>query len=133
MKKYLVIGVMFLLGCSGESTVKNEVKAQLIDPDSAKFRNIHIFKNGNYCGEVNAKNSMGGYSGFVVFYKSEGRTYLTDDGDGLNLQCRWVESPLLEICDIKKHDIKNGAPAVLEEFEALGCPELMNKSSFKNY
>lgn len=36
-----------------------KVKDSLIDSDSAKFRN----QKGN-CGEVNAKNRMGGYTGF---------------------------------------------------------------------
>lgn len=36
-----------------------KVKDGLIDSDSAKFRN----QKGN-CGEVNAKNRMGGYTGF---------------------------------------------------------------------
>lgn len=36
-----------------------KVKDNLIDSDSAKFRN----QKGN-CGEVNAKNRMGGYTGF---------------------------------------------------------------------
>jgi membrane protein involved in colicin uptake len=35
------------------------VKSRLIDPDSAKFRN----QKGN-CGEVNAKNKLGGYTGY---------------------------------------------------------------------
>lgn len=35
------------------------VKQQLIDPESAQFRN----QNGN-CGEVNSKNRVGGYTGF---------------------------------------------------------------------
>jgi len=36
-----------------------KVKDSLIDSDSAKFKN----QKGN-CGEVNAKNRMGGYTGF---------------------------------------------------------------------
>ena len=38
------------------------VTANLKDPDSAKFRN-----QKGVCGEVNAKNSFGGYAGFVRF------------------------------------------------------------------
>lgn len=38
---------------------ENKVKDRLIDPDSATFRN----QKGN-CGEVNAKNKMGGYTGY---------------------------------------------------------------------
>jgi hypothetical protein len=37
----------------------------LLDPASAEFRNV---ANGpEVCGEVNAKNSYGGYTGFKVF------------------------------------------------------------------
>lgn len=39
-----------------------KVKEQLLDSDSAKFRN----QKGN-CGEVNAKNRMGGYTGFARY------------------------------------------------------------------
>ena len=45
-----------------------KVKEQLLDSDSAKFRN----QKGN-CGEVNAKNRMGGYTGFVRY------VYFPDD------------------------------------------------------
>ena len=35
----------------------------LKDPESARFRDVHYFKEG-FCVELNAKNSMGGYVGF---------------------------------------------------------------------
>lgn len=111
--------------------VRSEVKRQLLDPDSAKFRNVHVFENGNYCGEVNAKNAHGGYSGYVVFYRQKGQTYLTKSGDGLNLICRWAESPLLQICDVEKLKIKEDDAESLAKLNALGCPELTKKSSFK--
>lgn len=44
------------------------------DPDSAKFRNVTVLDAGKtkaICGEVNAKNSYGGYVGFRSFYKYE--------------------------------------------------------------
>lgn len=41
---------------------KGWVKSQLVDPQSAIFRN-----QKGYCGEVNSKNRMGGYGGFVRF------------------------------------------------------------------
>ena len=51
--------------------VQDQVKAFLLDPDSAKFSGITFnSKNGVGCGSVNAKNRMGGYVGntmFVVF------------------------------------------------------------------
>ena len=49
------------------ASVRNAVEDRLKDPDSARFRNIREVENG-YCGEVNARNSMGGYVGFRPFY-----------------------------------------------------------------
>lgn len=48
-----------------ERISREQVKKYLKDPDSAKFRNQHGF-----CGEVNAKNSFGGYTGFKRFVVS---------------------------------------------------------------
>jgi len=50
------------------------IEAQLKDPLSAQYRNVRAVpdKNGYprevICGEVNAKNSLGGYVGFRRFY-----------------------------------------------------------------
>jgi hypothetical protein len=45
---------------------RQSVKENLLDPDSATFK--ELFRRGNYiCGEVNAKNSYGGYVGFKRF------------------------------------------------------------------
>ncbi|MBD2800332.1 hypothetical protein ID854_07650 [Xenorhabdus sp. M] len=55
------------------STVKAWVSRSLKDSDSAKFilRDRVVSVNGEpeyiYCGLVNAKNSYGGYSGWVIF------------------------------------------------------------------
>ena len=44
--------------------VKDEVRRNLKDPDSAKFGDYHLnSKTGRGCIEVNAKNDMGGYTG----------------------------------------------------------------------
>jgi len=62
---------------------KDAVKALLKDSDSAKFRSV--FFNFAYldnqripvtCGEVNAKNSFGGFAGFEKFV-SAGKVELT--------------------------------------------------------
>lgn len=53
------------------------VLAQLKDPGSAEFRNEKLkggltVKSSFLCGEVNAKNAMGGYAGFVPFASTGG-------------------------------------------------------------
>ena len=49
---------------------KGRIKNRLKDSESAKFRNIFISKKiGSpiVCGEINSKNSFGGYSGYQRF------------------------------------------------------------------
>lgn len=48
---------------NGKATLLNQLK----DPDSAKFRNVFTADDVATCGEVNAKNAMGGYVGFKRF------------------------------------------------------------------
>ncbi|QEY64962.1 hypothetical protein FXN65_23945 [Metapseudomonas lalkuanensis] len=61
--------VVLLSGCDSEaSRVEDLVRENLKDPTSAQFKEIRKSKDGTYfCGEVNAKNSMGGYTGFTGF------------------------------------------------------------------
>lgn len=56
---------------------KERVADELSDPDSAKFRKLYLseFVNPNngqaglwLCGEINAKNKMGGYVGYRQFF-----------------------------------------------------------------
>lgn len=49
---------------------KEAILYKLKDPASAQFRNVHIYKDDPTIvrGEVNAKNSYGGYDGFDRFY-----------------------------------------------------------------
>ncbi|RKG40717.1 hypothetical protein [Acinetobacter sp. WCHAc060007] len=77
MKKYMVV-ILFssftLVGCgkkeptaeelqaNREVVAQDSVKKLLKDPSSAEFRNM----NG-LCGEVNSKNSFGGYGGYKRF------------------------------------------------------------------
>lgn len=54
------------------SSAKSAVKEKLVDPASSQFKNVSN-KSFTYCGEVNAKNSMGGYTGFKKFYAYQKR------------------------------------------------------------
>ena len=64
---------LFELGHSG---IKNAVAAQLKDPDSAQFRSI-TGSGDTYCGEVNARNSFGAYTGYRPFVV-QGRVVLLE-------------------------------------------------------
>lgn len=60
----------------GMESVKNKIK----DPDSAKFRSVYFHQGADgipvTCGEVNSKNSLGGYVGYQRFV-SAGKPELT--------------------------------------------------------
>lgn len=64
-----------------KSLVEQSVKGVLKDPDSAEFRGFFPGEsNGNAigCGEVNSKNTFGGYTGF--------KRYVSAGGDAVGLE-----------------------------------------------
>ncbi|MCU4319394.1 hypothetical protein KTH44_09665 [Acinetobacter bereziniae] len=57
--------------------IEEKVKSIAFDPSSAQFRN----QNGN-CGEVNAKNKFGGYTGFKRYIYNPETDFITlEDSD----------------------------------------------------
>lgn len=106
--KYLVLQFALMLlatatsayhATSDEFDAKNVVASTLNDPESAKFRNIRSTKwsVGNFvCGEINAKNKMGGYSGYegfyyinkkVVFYSGLNKEWIHTDSSNHTRSC----------------------------------------------
>lgn len=51
-------------------TAKDHIAQMMKDPGSTEFRNVFVSRDAEgavVCGEVNSKNSFGGYSGFQRF------------------------------------------------------------------
>ena len=73
---------------------KAAVKAQLKDPNSAKFRNVYFHRGSDgipmTCGEVNSKNSFGGYGGYQKFVSAgkPGNTFLEEEVTDFNVVWR---------------------------------------------
>jgi hypothetical protein len=64
IKFIIATSALLLASCSGaESDAKKSVLAVLKDPDSAKFGQFTNIHDKAACLTVNAKNSMGGYTG----------------------------------------------------------------------
>ncbi|EPG4500477.1 TPA: hypothetical protein R4Y11_001813 [Citrobacter freundii] len=61
---------------SAQSAIKNQMK----DPDSTNFKSVREITNSQggrfVCGEVNSKNSYGGYVGFKTFAYQRGRAVI---------------------------------------------------------
>lgn len=51
-----------------ENEVREILQSALKDAESAKLRKLRRTATGDICGEVNAKNSYGAYSGFEPFF-----------------------------------------------------------------
>lgn len=79
----LILGICIAAaGCSPESReAQRAVKSLLKDPDSAKFREVSVIASNVVCGEVNAKNGMGGYGGYTPFMFRDGAVSFGDDPD----------------------------------------------------
>lgn len=59
---------------------QDRIASSLKDPESARFRNVFVSPRGRaVCGEVNAKNSMGGYVGFKRFISAKDKSGIEDD------------------------------------------------------
>ncbi len=71
---FIVSSVALILGCGGdEGEIKKITIQNLKDPDSAKFGDVQIIENRLACLTVNAKNSMGGFTGNqLAFLRKEG-------------------------------------------------------------
>lgn len=78
----LLVSVMLLSGCGSPGATaieqaKTLVVHDLLDPSSAQFRDLKFHeRTGAVCGELNAKNRMGGYTGFRRFYVKDGKAML---------------------------------------------------------
>lgn len=58
------------------------VLLRLKDPDSARFGQIAHGKAGAICGEVNARNSYGGYTGMTPFMLTADGAFMAYDNTG---------------------------------------------------
>jgi hypothetical protein len=88
VKAKLICAVLVITLCSSSfakpsesalvSKAKEAIREQMKDPASVEFRNVILnAKSGAVCGEVNAKNSFGGYTGFTQFaFGSDGSIHI---------------------------------------------------------
>lgn len=94
---------------------KELARERMKDPESAKLRNLFVSSRGPtetedslanvlfLCGEINAKNSYGGYIGFHRFAASKegGFTLEEDDDYGAFRQVVWDKYCVRKIRDVK--------------------------------
>lgn len=70
----LVVAWWFLISGNPEKQrAKDQVRSMMRDPSSVEFRNVTLHRKLTavrhvVCGEFNAKNGYGAYTGFKLFY-----------------------------------------------------------------
>lgn len=82
------------------------VRGSLKDPSSAQFQSVFVSRGTSgariLCGEVNAKNSFGGYVGFKRFYAVEAGWATIDNEDEADVfRAMWPQ-----VCGDKIADVK---------------------------
>lgn len=75
---------------------QEEVARALADPESARFRDVHVVRAA-VCGQVNAKNRLGGYTGFSDFVYLEGSAAIAVDNDD-TFDKRELNKRIKQIC-----------------------------------
>lgn len=82
------------------------IRDALNDPESARFRHAFVSPKGRaVCGEVNAKNKMGGYAGFRRFIVAADQSGIEEDGTSFvesNWQSRCIQDVLYSEVDPAK-------------------------------
>lgn len=74
-----------------EETAKARVRMRLKDPYSAQFRNQR-----GVCGEVNAKNAMGAFTGYKRFVAATDYSVYFDTGSQIDTEANRVEAALFD-------------------------------------
>lgn len=85
---------------------KEAISADLKDPSSTVYRDLFISGSGDsqaLCGEMNAKNSYGGYVGFLRFYSTTRPTVQTIEIAGKR---HWMNEAWANFCHQKIADIE---------------------------
>ena len=116
MKRFIAILSTLIFTSSGAfaaaghaafvATAKRTISAGLKDPDSAKFRNLAVYRPATgkglaLCGEINAKNMYGAYVGFRPFFSLDGGLSEVAELDGSGLYSTLSES----LCAKKLGDV----------------------------
>jgi hypothetical protein len=91
----ITIAIFLALALPSVADAQRAVRAELKDPDSAKFRGIKLRKGDDgepygYCGWVNYKNSYGGYTGenYFIYNFKKGKVAIIPPGPILSTLCK---------------------------------------------
>ena len=102
LSNVLIASAIFsgLMGCKGYEpdtpAAKKIIESSLVDPESVQYRDVRRYTDGTVCGHYNAKNRMGGYTGFepFIYWKQ-----------GLIIRSRVVDN-MTNLCSEEHHKVE---------------------------
>jgi hypothetical protein len=83
--------------------IKGKIEGMVIDSESIQYRNINLYRGGAVCGEINAKNRLGGYAGFRYFVVATGKIDLNPDNHKVRIHC---SNEHFEVIDMMKQGVE---------------------------
>jgi len=121
----MALSSVFLLSSCSTNEYEQVIKEKggLFDPDSVKFRDVKNY-GGIWCGQLNAKNRMGGYIGYTRFMVEEGGSWVepteSDENDKFGIQSTGFSLAWISKCnnDIKSDDAVASEPISKKEIAA---------------
>lgn len=127
MVRALPLTLLALIGCNQQSMdAKEAVKRHLKDPDSVEFRDVASYENGVTCGQYNAKNGYGAYSGFQGFVYDNGAVSLQSNNEYMSARDKCTVGMG---CDPEK--IKEIENKIISGVRAEDIPNSMFKDACK--
>jgi hypothetical protein len=125
-----------LQGCDA-FTVHNgrkAVLARLTDPESAQFRQMRA-GDDMMCGEVNARNRLGGYGGFEPFVVSYGDVMLESDFRPILRANEWPSSATLadDVIGIARYHEVSQSPWPSDTIAPASYEQARNYCAFSSY
>ena len=117
----IVLVATLLTACDSPKIkqAKKLIESDLVDPTSAEYREVKTYVDGTVCGETNAKNRMGGYSGFERFAVHEGKRVLN----------RTFQAALCTDYPDKEELLRKVYPAFKSEREHAECVKTIKQSA----
>ena len=76
--RVLIVLALLLTGCTEQARLEGDIAQVMKDPGSVKFGELRTIR-GVTCGEMNAKNGFGAYTGMTPFMVKDGGLYVASN------------------------------------------------------
>ena len=117
---WFALVALLAVGCDNRSEMEEAVAYDLVDPSSAQFREVRQTDDGTWCGQVNGKNRMGAYGGYMNFVAihtgDEFSVIIVNQNDGVVGEMR--QRQFLKACRPKDFERVKELEASIAEAEA---------------